>query len=154
MDTSPKKKRCLHQGPVEAQWIAEQIVAHESKTDCGAHEIFCGQVRADVLAQGTVLAIEYEAYEEMAESCIQEIREEALARFALRCLHVRHSIGRVEAGRISLFVMCSSAHRVAAREACAYVVDEIKGRAAIWGKEVCDSGQARWKTSNNAADGQ
>src|ERR1700761_4972486 len=99
------------QGPVAAGFIGESIQKHSSKTDIGAHSIFLGQVRADVIEGKPVAAIGYTAYEEMALSKMHEIREWAFANWPLTCMHVYHSLGTVATGEICLFVFTSSAHR-------------------------------------------
>ena len=58
-----------------------------------------------------VAAINYSAYEEMAEKTFHEIREAAFEKFDLTCMHIYHSMGIVKAGEICLFVFTSSAHR-------------------------------------------
>ncbi len=58
-----------------ASFIAEQIQKHSTKTNIGAHEIFLGQVRADVIDEKKVSAIEYTTYKAMALEKMHEIRE-------------------------------------------------------------------------------
>src|SRR5437762_1649435 len=108
MSVSEKKlKNIFMQGAVPASFIAESIQKHSTKTDIGAHSIFLGQVRSDLIGQKKVLAIEYTSYEAMAREKMQEIRENIFAKYELTCMHVHHSLGRVNAGEISLFVFTS-----------------------------------------------
>ena len=72
-------------------------------------------------------------------------REEAFARWPITCLHVHHSQGIIKAGELCFFVFASSAHRQVAREAVAYVTDEVKKRLPIFGKEVLEDGEHVWK---------
>ena len=51
-------------------------------------QIFLGQVRADLIDEKEVVAIEYTAHEEMAEQIIHEIREETFEKFDLTCMHI------------------------------------------------------------------
>lgn len=138
-------KKSLHNGPIEPEFIATSIAKHQSKTTIGAHQIFLGQVRADEIEGKSVKAIEYSAHEEMTESIIHEIREETFDKFDLTCMHVHHSIGEVKTGEICLFVFVSSAHRKASNEAIIYLVEAIKERAPIFGKEVFEDGTHVWK---------
>lgn len=140
-----KKKNVFVQGPVSPDFIGNSIAHHAIKKDIGAHSIFLGQVRADEKEQGTVSAIVYECYPEMAEEVFHTIREETFSKFNLTCMHIYHSLGEVKAGEISLFVFTSSAHRKAAIEACSYVVERIKKEAPVWGKEMFENGTAEWK---------
>lgn len=84
---------------------------HQSKTNIGAHSIFLGQIRADEVDGKTVTAIDYTAYEEMAEKVFHEIREAAFAKFDITCAHIYHSLGKIKVGELCLFVFTSSAHR-------------------------------------------
>lgn len=143
-----KRKSIFTEGPISAFFIAESIAAHQSKTTIGAHEIFLGQVREDESESGKVTAIEYSAYEDMAEDIAYEIREEAFSKFPLVCLHIYHSLGMVKAGEISLFVFASSAHREGARHAVARIVDRIKSELPIFGKELLESGKVMWKSNS------
>ncbi len=116
-----------------------------SKKDIGAHSIFLGQVRADEINGETVAAIEYTTYEEMALEKMHEIREAIFSKYELTCLHVHHSLGKVKAGEISLFVFASSAHRKAAIEACSEIVEKIKKELPVWGKEIFENEGYQWK---------
>ena len=138
-------KKSLHNGRIEPEFIATSIANHQSKTTIGAHQIFLGQVRADEIEGKSVKAIEYSAHEEMTESIIHEIREETFDKFDLTCMHIHHSIGEVKTGEICLFVFVSSAHRKASNEAIIYLVEAIKERAPIFGKEVFEDGTHVWK---------
>lgn len=138
-------KQVLIQGPISPAFVADGIQKHAVKQQIGAHSIFLGQVRADETEKGEVEAIIYEAYEEAANLVFHEIREAAFLRFELVCMHIYHSVGLVKAGEISLFVFTSSVHRKAATEACTWIVEEIKKKAPVWGKEILKDGNHVWK---------
>ena len=143
-----KIKNIFIDGPVTAAFIAEQIEKHTSKKDIGAHSIFLGQVRADVINGHIVVAIEYTTYKEMALEKMHEIRESIFEKYALTCMHVYHSLGNVKAGEISLFVFCSSQHRRAAIDACNEIVERIKKELPVWGKEVFEDASYQWKVND------
>lgn len=143
-----KKKNVFVDGPIDPAFIANSIAKHSSKKDIGAHSIFLGQVRNDLLNEQEVSAIEYTAYRDMAEDVLHEIREEAFAQFKLSCLHIYHSLGRVAAGEISLFVFTSSKHRRDAIDACTYLVERIKKDVPVWGKELFDGTTYQWKQAH------
>jgi len=132
-------------GPVAAGFIGESIQRHSSKTNIGAHSIFLGQVRADVIEGKKVAAIEYTAHETLALKIMHEIRESAFSTWPLTCLHVYHSLGTVAAGEISLFVFASSPHRKAATEACREIVERIKAELPVWGQEIFEDNTRQWK---------
>src|SRR4051812_44823580 len=106
-----KPKNIFMQGPIPPAFIADSIQKHSTKTDIGAHSIFLGQVRDDIIGTHKVSAIDYTAYEEMALEKMDEIREEIFSKYALTCMHVYHSLGKVAVGELSLFVFTSSKHR-------------------------------------------
>jgi molybdopterin synthase catalytic subunit len=138
-------KNIFTQGPIPPALVAESLGQHSAKTAIGAHSLFLGQVRADLLGDQRVAAIQYSTYEPMALETMHEIREGIFARYPLTCLHVYHSLGTVRAGEISLFVLASSPHRRAAIDACNEVVEAIKQSLPVWGKEIFDNQDSRWK---------
>ena len=141
-----KPKKVFLEGPISPQFVADSIAKHQSKTTIGAHNVFLGQIRADEKEGGVVSGIEYSAYPEMAEKVFHEIREAAFEKYELTCLHIYHSLGLVPTGEISLFVFVSSPHRRATFEAIEFLVEEIKAKVPIFGKElVGEKGSFVWK---------
>ena len=134
-------------GAITPDFIAESIRRHQLKTHIGAHDIFLGQVRADIIDNKEVVAIEYSAYEDMANKLFNEIRESAFDRFPLSCLHIYHSMGIVKTGEICLFVFASSAHRKVVFEALQFVVEEIKSKVPVFGKELFEDDSYQWKAN-------
>jgi len=141
-------KNIFEQGAITPAFIANSIAKHATKTDIGAHSIFLGQVRADVVEDKTVTAIDYTSYEELALQTIQGIREEMFGKYALTCMHVHHSLGVVKAGEVCLFVFTSSKHRKTAIDACEEIVERIKAELPIWGKEIFEDESHQWKANN------
>ena len=145
MSTEKVKKSSFIQGPMSSVFISESIAKHQSKTAIGAHNIFLGQVRADEIEGKQVVAIDYSAYEEMAEQSFYEIRESAFAKFELSCLHLYHSLGEVKTGEICLFVFVSAPRRKVVYEALEFLVEAIKEKAPIFGKEIFEDASYTWK---------
>lgn len=143
-----KLKNIFVRGAISPAFIAESIQKHNTKTNIGAHTVFLGQVRGDIIDGKTVEAIDYSAYEEMALEQMHKIREAIFAKYRLSCMHVYHSLGIVKAGEISLFVFTSSAHRKAAIDACEEVVERIKKELPVWGKELFEDASCQWKQNN------
>ena len=139
------KKKVFIDGQITPDFIASAIAKHQSKTDIGAHTIFLGQVRADVIEGQTVSAIEFSCYEEMADPILYAIREETFQKFDLSCMHIYHSLGKVNVGEICFFVFVSAAHRPQVYEATEYIVDRIKKEVPIFGKEIFETGAYQWK---------
>ncbi|WP_114791524.1 molybdenum cofactor biosynthesis protein MoaE [Niabella yanshanensis] len=142
-----KVKNIFVEGPISAAFIADSIQKHAVKTSIGAHDIFLGQVRADIIDGHLVAAIEYTAYEDMALQKMQEIREAVFDKYALTCMHVYHSLGRVNAGELCLFVFASAPHRRAAIDACGELVELIKNELPVWGKELFEDETHQWKVN-------
>lgn len=140
-------KNIFLEGPIKPDKIADSIAHHQVKTNIGAHDIFLGQVRADVIDGNTVKCIEYTANVELALKIVHEIRETTFQKFDLTCMHIYHSLGKVNAGELCLFVFTSSAHRNEAMEACRYLVEEVKAKAPIFGKEVFEDNSHTWKVN-------
>lgn len=140
-----KPKSVFKDGAISSEFIGKSIAKHQSKTSIGAHNIFLGQVRADVIDDKTVKAIEYTAYEDMANAKFHEIREAAFEKFDLTCMHIYHSLGMVNAGEICLFVFVSSPGRKMVFKALEYIVEEIKANVPVFGKEIFEDSSHQWK---------
>ncbi len=143
-------KNIFIDGPIPAEKVAKSIAAHQSKTGIGAHDVFLGQIRKDTIDETFVAAIEYTAKEDMANAVAHEIREAAFQKFDVTCLHIYHSLGKVDVGEIGFMVFTSSAHRSACREACEYIVEEFKKKVPIFGKTVLENGNHHWKENTKA----
>lgn len=140
-------KNIFTEGAIPPAFIAESIAKHSYKKDIGAHSIFLGQVRADIIEEKTVAAIDYTTYEDLALQKMHELREEIFAKYELTCMHVYHSLGEVKTGEICLFVFASSKHRKIAIDACEEMVERIKADLPIWGKEIFEDESHQWKVN-------
>jgi molybdopterin synthase catalytic subunit len=132
-------------GPISSSFIGDRIAAHQSKTGIGGHSIFLGQVRADIIENKPVVAVEYTSYETMALKQMADIREAVIKKYSLTCMHVYHSLGKVSSGEICLFVFTSAPHRKAAMDACTETVERVKAELPIWGKEIFEDESFQWK---------
>ncbi|WBU90895.1 molybdenum cofactor biosynthesis protein MoaE [Cellulophaga omnivescoria] len=140
-------KNVFKNGAISSAFIAEAIAKHQSKTQIGAHNIFLGQVRQDKIDDNTVKAIEYTAYEEMANLKFHEIKETTFSKFDITCMHIYHSKGIVNIGEICLFVFVSAPHRQVVFDALNYVVEEIKAQVPVFGKEIFEDSSYQWKVN-------
>ena len=134
-------------GPISPDFISNSIYKHQIKHNIGAHNIFLGQVRKDTIKSNVVSAIEYSAYEEMANKKITDIRESTFEKFDLTCLHIYHSLGAVEVGQIGFFVFVSSSRRKNVYDATKFIVDMIKNTVPIFGKEIFENNEYNWKVN-------
>lgn len=117
----------------------------EDKT-IGAHSLFLGQVRDDIVNDKKVEAIEYSAYTEMVEKEAARISAFVKAAFNdVRDIIIIHSTGIVRAGELSLFILVSAGHRDQATRACRHVLEMIKDNYPVWKKELFDDDSHRWQ---------
>ena len=141
-------KKVFIEGPISSDFIAQSIAKHQSKTSIGAHNIFLGQVRADVIDDKKVVAIEYTCYEALANEKLHEIREEAFEKFDLICMHIYHSIGTIKSGEVCFFVFVSSKRRKEVYAATEWIVNAVKDRTPIFGKELLEDDSHQWKVNS------
>ena len=136
------------------------IVTHALDTDAllrevadarrGAIALFIGTVRS--MNDGReVTAIEYSAYESMAEREMATVLEEAEKLNDGVVLVAEHRIGRLEVGEASIAIAAAHAHRGRALDALRYAIDEIKNRAPIWKREFYADGTESWVDPTRAA---
>ncbi len=143
-----KPKNVFREGAISSEFIANSIAKHQVKRGIGAHNIFLGQVRADEINNKIVSAIEYTAHEEMANLKFHEIREAAFLKYDLTCMHIYHSLGMVKSGEICLFVFVSSKRRKEVFPAIEFIVEEIKAKVPVFGKEIFKDQTHQWKVNS------
>lgn len=148
MKTKKKILRFFFEGPIPPETVAHDIAKHSNKTGIGAHSIFLGQVRSDMIGERNVAGIEYTCYMEMADEVLATIREEIIVKYSLSCAHIHHSNGWVEAGQICLFIFTSAPHRRNAIDACSELVERIKNEVPVFGKERFTDETFQWKINH------
>ena len=126
----------LVEGPLDL----EAVVAEAGDERAGAIATFQGTVRKQSRGRD-VIALEYEAYSEMAEKVIAEIAGEMKGRYDLCEVAVAHRLGRVEIGETSVVIAVSAPHRQDALAACKDVIDALKERVPLWKKELYVGGE-------------
>jgi molybdopterin synthase catalytic subunit len=126
----------LTEGPVNLTAVVVEVVDERA----GAIATFLGTVRSQSRGR-EVIALEYEAYEDMAENVMAEIAEQAQERYDLCKVAISHRVGRVEPGETSVAIAVSAPHRRDALAACKDVIDELKERVPLWKKELYADGE-------------
>jgi molybdopterin synthase catalytic subunit len=121
---------------------AELNALHAANTGVGAVVGFVGYVR-DFNDGLDVRGMFLEHYPGMTEKALAKIVVEAEQRWPLLKVEVLHRIGALAPAEPIVFVGVASAHRQAAFEACDFVMDYLKTRAAFWKKEDTADGP-RW----------
>lgn len=126
----------LSESPLDVQQCIESVMAPE----CGGIDVFIGTVRAETTGK-KVLRLEFEAYEKMAVQEMKKIAEEAFKKWHLHKVALHHRTGTLGVGEIPVVIAVSAAHRIAAFEACRYLIDTLKQTVPIWKKEVFEDGE-------------
>jgi molybdopterin synthase catalytic subunit len=116
------------------------VIAEAEDDDAGAVASFVGTVRRHSRGR-TVLHLEYEAFEEMAEPMLRELAAELTAKHGLSKVAIHHRIGRVEIGEPSVAIAVSAPHRAAALDACKEAIDTLKETIPLWKKEYYEGGE-------------
>jgi molybdopterin synthase catalytic subunit len=112
----------------------------------GATAVFVGSMR-DFNESQNVHTMTLEHYPGMTERHLEKICEDAGNRWALQEILVIHRVGALRSADPIVLVAVWSAHRAAAFEACASVMEALKSHAPFWKKEELDEGH-RWVASN------
>ena len=116
------------------------VIAEVADNQAGAVATFLGTTR--VRSRGrTVLYLEYEAYEGMAEKVMEEIGNTLRERYELCRIAITHRIGRVGIGETSVAIAVSAPHREHALAACKEAIDTLKVDVPLWKKEVYEGGE-------------
>ena len=129
----------LTHDPIDTHQLTESV----RDTAAGAIVLFLGTVRELTDGRRT-LALDYEAYPEMATAKIEEIVQAARQKWPVTAYGIIHRLGHLELGDVSVAVAVSCPHRVEAFEAGRYLIDTLKEIVPIWKKENFDDGTTEW----------
>jgi molybdopterin synthase catalytic subunit len=111
----------------------------------GAVAVFMGTTRRDTNAAGRELvALDYEAYREMAVEQMRRLAREARGRWPIVRIVMLHRTGVVKVGQPSVLIAVSTPHRAEAFETCRFLIDQLKAQVTIWKKEVWGDGSTSW----------
>ncbi len=155
----------LQQGPLTAEWIQQRMAeisagnsavclqqdigqdgnhAESNSSQSGAIASFLGVIRADQVSTSKVVAIEYTAYEPLAERLFSDMERDVARLHDLHSVHIWHALGRVEAGQTSMLVVVSAAHRAEVFNGLRAAVEAVKAGAPVWKRELLEDGDSRW----------
>ena len=121
------------------------------RTDAGGLGCFIGTVRGGPEGSG-VKALILEHYPGMTERAMATIAAEAERRWALLGCTLVHRVGRLLPGEGIVLVLALSAHRAAALEATAFLIDWLKTRAPFWKQEEGVCGNVSWVQARGEDD--
>ena len=113
----------------------------------GATASFVGTMR-DFNENDDVKAMTLEHYPGMTESQLQAIINDAQQQWPLLESLIVHRVGDIAPGDPIVLVVCWSAHRAAAFDACRYLMEALKSRAPFWKKETLADNSQRWVEKN------
>ncbi|MBV8092410.1 MAG: molybdenum cofactor biosynthesis protein MoaE [Acetobacteraceae bacterium] len=122
-----------------------------SCTGIGGIGCFLGIVR-DAAQSRPISAMELEHYPAMTEPAIERIAAEAERRWSLVGCTIIHRFGRLAPGENIVLVLAAAAHRQAALEATAFLIDWLKTRAPFWKKEHYTDGEQSWVEAREEDD--
>lgn len=118
----------------------QELVDCVTDPEAGAIATFIGTTRNNNEGR-KVIALDYEAYPEMAEKELTRLGEEAKRKWQIRRMAIVHRVGPVQITEPSVMIAVSAAHREAAFGACRFAIEEIKKTVPIWKKEVYEGGE-------------
>ena len=124
----------------DAPLSLEAVVDEVRSDQAGAIATFLGTTRIESRGR-TVLHLDYDAYEEMAQDVMTEIADELKKRYDVCEIAIHHRTGRVEIGEASVVIAVSAPHRQDALAACKDAIDTLKERVPLWKKEVYEGGE-------------
>jgi molybdopterin synthase catalytic subunit len=122
---------------------AELKALTSGRTDIGAVVTFTGTVRGNT-PDHPIASMTLEHYPGMTEAELERVEAEAAARWPLAASLIVHRHGTLAPGDNIVLVITASAHRQAAFEAAAFLMDYLKSRAPFWKKEEGPDGEGRW----------
>ncbi|MSR60558.1 MAG: molybdenum cofactor biosynthesis protein MoaE [Planctomycetaceae bacterium] len=125
--------------PIDFAALTESVRSDQA----GAVVLFLGTVRELTGGRQTV-ALDYEAYPEMAEAKLAELLAEARAKWPIVGAAIVHRLGHLDLGEVSVAVAVSTPHRHQAFEAGQYLIDRLKEVVPIWKKETWSDGSTEW----------
>ena len=100
---------------------------------------FVGEVRGD----GDVEALELSHYEPLTLAGMDDLADQALARFDLMGILIAHRVGELHPGEPIVLVSAAARHRRGAIQAVDFAMDHLKSDAWFWKREK-RAGEWRW----------
>jgi molybdopterin synthase catalytic subunit len=128
---------------------AEVAALTAGRTDVGGIGCFVGTVRDN---GKTVTGMTLEHYPGMTERAIAVIADQAANRWPLLGCTIIHRVGPLRPGENIVLVIAASAHRQAALDATAFLIDWLKTKAPFWKREDLANGDGAWVDAREEDD--
>ncbi|MDX1961316.1 MAG: molybdenum cofactor biosynthesis protein MoaE [Leptospiraceae bacterium] len=119
------------------------LLSSMKSIEAGGIVLFSGNTRNSNQGR-SVLYLEFESYEPMAERMIAEIVLEAKKKWNLIDAICVHRLGRVDLGEPAVCIVTSSAHRDEAYKANQEIINRVKHEVPIWKREFFEDGTIEW----------
>ena len=129
----------LTHDPIDITAVTESV----RSTQSGAVLVFLGTVR-EMTGDRQTVALDYDAYPEMAQAKMSELEQEARERWPVDKLSIVHRLGHLELGDVSVIVAVSCPHRGDAFDAGRWLIDTLKVTVPVWKKENWADGTTEW----------
>jgi molybdopterin synthase catalytic subunit len=143
----------MHDNCMTTDWIeilpgpldVSTAIARVQSPQAGGIDVFLGTTRAETRADGTPLvALDYEAYGEMALKRMKELAAEARKQWPIIRLTMLHRTGRVALAEPSIIIAVSTPHRAESFVACRWLIDALKKDVPIWKREIWADREGEW----------
>ena len=108
-----------------------ELVHYVADPEAGAVVPFIGTTRNNNEGR-KVIALDYEAYPEMAEKELARIGDDAKKKWPLCKMAIVHRLGPVQIGEASVIIVVAASR---------FAIEEIKKTVPIWKKEVFEGGE-------------
>ena len=120
----------LTRAPIDFVALTEQARSPHA----GAVVLFLGTVR-DLTGDVLTTALDYTAYEPMAERQLAELEADLRRRWPVQGCALVHRLGHLPVGEVSVAVAVSCPHRAEAFDAARYAIDTLKRIVPVWKAE-------------------
>lgn len=155
MNSLPNESIIIKVQQQDFDLAAEYAALRSSSENPGAIVVFTGLVREVAGVAGQQAddrenqSLTLEHYPGMTENALQQIAEQAAARWPLQAVSIIHRVGTLLPGDQIVLVACSSAHRNAAFEAADFMMDYLKTSAPFWKKQLAGD-SSHWVESRDS----
>ena len=123
--------------------VAGEFAGLMGRPDIGGIGAFVGTVR-DTAGGRAITAMTLEHYPGMTEAAMAAIAAQAEKRWGLLGCTLLHRVGVLRPGDNIVLVLAAAAHRQAALDGTAFLIDWLKTAAPFWKKERFAGGGEAW----------
>jgi molybdopterin synthase catalytic subunit len=127
-----KRELTISAAPINEAALTSQ---RQMSAGMGAAIYFAGVVRESE-GSGKITAIDYEAFQKMAEHQFDLLFDEMEKRWPIESVRLVHRTGIVKVGEPSLWVELVAPHRGEAFAACQWLIEEMKRVVPIWKRPI------------------